>query len=201
MFDNYREDLRRAATLIRRNGASRARTAFVLLASPGVQAVTAYRFAHWLRRQPTALKVLAWPLRATMSQWVRIAWGIEINRAARIGPGLHVGHFGGITVGAHVVAGRGLALSQGVTLGVSGRGERRGSPTIGDHVYIAAGAKLFGRIRVGDNVKIGANAVVHEDVPDNAVVALAPGFRIVSMHGNVPRTDVAPFADTRRRSA
>lgn len=198
MFDNYREDLRRAATLIRRNGSGRLRTALALAFSPGVQAVTAYRFAHWLRARPAPLRAAGWPLRTLMSQWVRIAWGIDINRAARIGPGLYVGHFGGITVGAHIVAGRHLSLSQGVTLGVSGRGERRGSPTLGDHVYIAAGAKLFGRIRIGDNAKIGANAVVHRDVPDNAVVALAPGFHIVSMHGNVQRDKVAAFTDTRR---
>ena len=70
-----------------------------------------------------------------------------------------------------------------VTIGRSGHGENYGMPVIGDDVYIAPGAKLFGKIRVGDNVKIGANAVVHRDVPDNAVVA-SPGFQIVSLKGN-----------------
>ena len=75
-------------------------------------------------------------------------------------------------------------LSQSVTIGVDGDGDRRGVPIIGNDVYIAPGARVIGRIRIGNNVKIGANAVVHRDIPDNAVVALDPGFRIISMKGN-----------------
>jgi serine O-acetyltransferase len=66
-----------------------------------------------------------------------------------------------------------------VTIGLSGRGEKHGAPTIGNNVYIAPGAKVFGKIHIGDNAMIGANAVVHKDVPDNAVVVLDPGFKIV----------------------
>jgi serine O-acetyltransferase len=51
-------------------------------------------------------------------------------------------------------------------------------------VYFAPGVRVFGRIRVGNDVKIGANAVVYKDVPDQAVVVLDPGFRIVAMSGN-----------------
>jgi len=57
---------------------------------------------------------------------------------------------------------------------------------IGDDVYIGPGARLFGRIRIGKNVKIGPNVVVSEDIPDNAVVVLDPGFRIISYAGNTP---------------
>ena len=55
---------------------------------------------------------------------------------------------------------------------------------IGDNVYMAPGAKIFGKITIGNNVKIGANAVIHKDIPDNAVVVLDPGFKIVSFKGN-----------------
>jgi serine O-acetyltransferase len=78
-----------------------------------------------------------------------------------------------------------------VTLGQSNRGERRGSPVIGDNVFIGAGAKIFGMIKVGNNAAIGANCVVTKDVPENGVVVGVPG-RIISMNGSrgyINRTD------------
>ncbi len=65
-------------------------------------------------------------------------------------------------------------------MGVSGKGEKRGVPIIGDNVYIAPGAKIFGKIKIGNNVKIGANAVVYKNIPDNAIVVLESGFKIMS---------------------
>jgi serine O-acetyltransferase len=108
-----------------------------------------------------------------------------LPRRARIGPGLYIGHFGGITVSPETVMGKDCSISPGVTIGLSGKGDRLGVPVIGDDVYVAPGAKLIGKIRIGSSVKIGANAVVYRDIPDNAVVALDPGFRIVSFTGNV----------------
>ena len=61
---------------------------------------------------------------------------------------------------------------------------RAGVPTIGDNVYLGPGARVFGKISIGNNVKIGANAVVYKDIPDNAIVVLDPGFEIVSYKGN-----------------
>ncbi|UVT17875.1 MAG: serine acetyltransferase [Nitrospira sp.] len=114
---------------------------------------------------------------------IRSKWGIEISRSAEIGRGFYIGHYGGITISGLARIGRDVNISQLVTIGVSGRGENRGVPIIGDNVYIAPGAKIFGKIRVGNNVKIGANAVVHKDIPDDAVVVLDPGFRIISFRG------------------
>jgi len=71
-----------------------------------------------------------------------------------------------------------------VTIGVSGRGEKEGCPTIGDHVYVVPGAKLFGKIRIGNRVKIGANAVIYRDISDMAIVAMKPGYEILSYKGN-----------------
>src|SRR6266850_6129103 len=78
------------------------------------------------------------------------------------------------------VIGRNFNLSQCATIGTGGSGEKMGAPAIGDGVYVAPGARVFGRITIGSNVKIGANAVVYKDIPDNAVVALDPGFRLIS---------------------
>jgi serine O-acetyltransferase len=123
---------------------------------------------------------------------MKILWGIELPRSARIGPGLYIGHFGGITVAGGAVIGSNCNLSQNVTIGGAGFGETYGVPVIGDNAYIAVGARLFGRITIGDNVKIGANAVIYRDVPDNAIVALDPGFRIISLKGNGPNVPALP---------
>lgn len=96
-----------------------------------------------------------------------------------------VAQFGGITVGPATI-GRHCNLSQGITIGASGHGDKHGCPTIGDHVYLAPGAKVFGKIAVGHYVKIGANAVIYPDIPNMAVVAMKPGSEILSMNGNQP---------------
>jgi serine O-acetyltransferase len=116
---------------------------------------------------------------------VRTCWGIEIARHANIGPGLYIGHFGGIVISPQAVIGTECTVSHGVTIGSSGEGSESGVPVIGDQCYIAPGAKLFGKIRVGNNVKIGANAVIHKDLPDNAIAVLSPGFEIISFKGNI----------------
>src|SRR4051812_36120348 len=99
-------------------------------------------------------------------------WGYDIHPGAVIGPGLYLtGHPGGIVVAPGVIAGSGLTLRHGVTIGETGQGQ---VPTLGDGVYLTAGAKVLGPIMIGSNVAVGANAVVTEDVPDNAIVAGVP---------------------------
>lgn len=154
------------------------------LRSPGVQAMIAFRFGQWLDSQPSLLRLLLQPIYFVLNGLVKIMWGIELPRSATIGPGFYIGHFGGITIAPGVVIGRNCNISQHITIGLSGQGGKAGVPKIGDNVYIAPGARLFGKISIGDNVKIGANAVVYKDIPDNAIVVLDPGFKIVSYRGN-----------------
>jgi serine O-acetyltransferase len=161
--------------------------------APGVHAVLVLRFGQWSRRRPKLLRILFDPIYAVLDFMVQALWGIEIPRGAKIGPGLYIGHYGGITVSSQAVIGRDCNLSQNITIGVSGAGAKRGAPTIGDNVYIAPGARLFGKIAIGNNVKIGANAVIHKDLPDNAIAVLDPGFKIISYAGNRPaheQTDI-----------
>ncbi|MFH1718656.1 MAG: serine acetyltransferase [Planctomycetota bacterium] len=148
--------------------------------SPGVHAVVVLRFGQWLKERNVIVRILLTPFYLILHYRVVTKWGIDLARTARIGEGCYIGHFGGIIVGGDVEIGRNVSLSQGVTIGAWGQGAKRGSPTIGDNVYIAPGAKVFGKIRVGNNVKIGANAVIYKDVPDNAICALYPGFKIIS---------------------
>jgi len=110
-------------------------------------------------------------------------YGMEIPVATQIGSGFLVVHIGGIVVHQDVVIGNNFSISQGVTLGASYRGKRKGCPVIGDNVYIGPGAKVFGSIRIGNDVAIGANCVVTRDIPDNAVVVGIPGT-VISYQGS-----------------
>lgn len=162
----------------------RLRRAINCLRSPGVQAVVVFRFGQWLDSQPSLLRLPLQPIYFVLNGLVKIIWGIELPRSATIGPGLYIGHFGGITIAPGVAIGRNCNLSQQITIGLSGQGGKAGVPTIGDNVYLAPGARVFGKISIGNNVKIGANAVVHKDIPDDAIVVSEPGFKIVSYKGN-----------------
>jgi serine O-acetyltransferase len=110
-------------------------------------------------------------------------FGISIPYQTEIGPGFYIGHFGCIVVHKDVKIGMNCNISQGVTLGVTNRGSKKGCPIIGDNVYIAPGAKVIGNIKIGNKVAIGANCVVTKDIPDHSVVVGVPG-RIISFDGS-----------------
>jgi serine O-acetyltransferase len=109
-------------------------------------------------------------------------YGISIPFDTEIGEGFYIGHFGGIVVNYRARIGRNCNISHGVTLGQTNRGSRAGAPLIGDGVYIGPGAKVIGAVTIGNNVAIGANCVVTDDIPDNSVVAGTPG-RVISDRG------------------
>jgi len=123
-----------------------------------------------------------------------IRYGIDISRDTRIGSGFYIGHFGGIFVNAGVVIGDNCNISQGVTLGQLNRGPKAGCPVIGNNVYIAPGAKVLGRVSIGDHAAIGANAVVVNDVAANTSVGGIPARPLSDLGsgGYVNRTDYPP---------
>lgn len=181
-----RADLRRRYAMTSGNTLRRVLTC---ARAPGVHAVLVLRFGQWSRRRNKLLRVLFDPLYVVLDFFIQALWGIEIPRAARVGPGLYIGHYGGITVSSSAVIGSNCNLSQNITIGVSGAGSKRGAPKLGDNVYVAPGARLVGKINIGNNVKIGANAVIHKDLPDNAIAVLDPGFKIISYAGNRPEDE------------
>ncbi|MCL2106803.1 MAG: serine acetyltransferase [Oscillospiraceae bacterium] len=99
-----------------------------------------------------------------------------------IGGGLHLAHNGAIVVHANAVLGRNVTLSTGVVVGQTLKDGKVLTPVVGNNVYIAPGAKIIGGVRVGNDVVIGANAVVTKDVPDHAVAAGVPA-RVLSYEG------------------
>ena len=159
------EDLEAAR---RRDPAARSRLE-VALAYPGVHAVWAYRLAHRMWREP----VLRLPARL-VSQLARFLTGVEIHPGARIGRRLFIDHGMGVVVGETAVVGDDVVLFHTSTLG--GRSMKRGKrhPTLGDRVVVGAGAKILGPVWVGDDVQVGANAVVVKDVPAGAVAVGVP---------------------------
>lgn len=111
-------------------------------------------------------------LRALGRMWLRhlrVRLGINIPASTMVGPGLLIGHSGGIVVNSATVIGRDCNLSHNVTIGVS-QGKRPGVPKLGDRIYIGPGAVIVGCIIIGDDVAIGANTVVADDVPSHATV-------------------------------
>ena len=145
--------------------------------------VLSYRVGHAIAGMPLpwrrALRLLHGPIHGVL----QIAGGIELPVNAKVGGGLHLRHTNGVVVHPEAEVGMDCNLSQGVTIGIGGRGERRGVPRVGDRVYFGPGAKVFGPIVVGDDVAIGANSVVNRDVPPRAVAVGVP-FRVVSLEGS-----------------
>ena len=188
------EELR--ADLARYPGNSRTRL-WIALRCPGFYAVALYRVrADIYQRWPSALALPAKLALAPVSLALGWALGISLKPKARIGPGLYIGHWGGIRVGSQVVLGKDCNLSPGVVIGGGLLGQSRGEPTLGDRVYVAAGAKVFGPIRVGSDVAIGANAVVCRDVPEHVSVGGVPA-RIISRRGSAPHLPVGQPLDPR----
>lgn len=97
-------------------------------------------------------------------------YGIAIPYNTTIGPGLYIGHCGGIVVNHDAVIGKNCNLNHGVTIGVTFGGKYPGTPVIGDNVYLGPGSFVIGGIQVGNHVAVGANTVVARPVPDYGVV-------------------------------
>ena len=108
--------------------------------------------------------------------------GIEIHPGAQIGKGFFIDHGNGVIIGETTIIGDNVTLYQGVTLGGTGKEHGKRHPTIGNNVLISTGAKVLGPFTVGDNSRLGANAVVLQEVPpDSTVVGIKA--RVVTIAG------------------
>jgi serine O-acetyltransferase len=143
-----------------------------LLFDNGFQAVVLYRMASALKRWRIPL---LGPAIARLSVFLT---GVDISPSAEIGPGLRISHGVGTVVGGAARIGPGAVLLHQVTLGSPSERRVGEMPTLGANVFVSAGAKLIGKIEVGDDVVIGPNAVVTEDVPGQHKVLAASGVEI-----------------------
>jgi serine O-acetyltransferase len=144
----------------------------VIFAYPGVHAIWGHRVSSWLWAR--GAKVAA----RTVGEITRIFTGVDIHPGARLGTGLFIDHATGVVIGETAEVGDDVTIFHGVTLGGSGKDTGKRHPTIGDRVTIGAGAKILGAIKIGDDSRIGANAVVVKEVPSSAVVVGVPGQAI-----------------------
>jgi serine O-acetyltransferase len=171
--------------------------------TPGTKYTFYLRLCQWLRTRPLH-GFGTFHLAKFVLIRAGFKLGMEIPSSTSVGEGLFIGHFGTIIVNGESIIGRNCNLSHGVTIGQLNRGERAGCPTIGDNVFIGPGARILGRIVIGDDVAIGANSVVVDDVPDGAVVAGIPA-KVVSMAGSEGyvnnRAEDTPPRRSRRRHA
>ena len=174
MFSRIRSDIQ---CILARDPA--ARNAWdVLTCYPGLHAVILHRFAHGCWN--LGLKWLA----RFVSNIGRLLTGIEIHPAAIVGNCVFFDHAMGVVVGETAEIGDGCTIYQGVTLGGTSlyKGAKR-HPTLGKNVVVSAGAKVLGGFEVGDNAKIGSNAVVIKPVPAGATAVGIPARIIQSKEG------------------
>lgn len=140
----------------------------------GFWALLVYRFGRWrysvrpaLLRKPLSL------IYKILYKFIQIITGIELPCEVPIGPGFVIEHSGGIVVSGFARFGARCRIRNGVVIGLS-RVEEPCAPSFGDDVDVGAGAKVLGPVRIGHRVRIGANAVVITDVPDDCIAVGVP---------------------------
>jgi serine O-acetyltransferase len=198
MFRAIREQI---DTIFREDPAARS-VLEIFLCYPGFHAILAHRFAHKLHKWGVPI------VPRFISQISRFFTGIEIHPGATIGRRFFIDHGMGVVIGETTEIGDDVLIYQGVTLGGTGNEQGKRHPTIGDHVVIGTGAKVLGNIRLGNHVKIGANAVVVHAVPDHSTVVGIPGRVVRTMvegesgaleHGKLPDPQGQAIEDLVRR--
>jgi serine O-acetyltransferase len=196
MFTKLREDI---ASIAKRDPAARS-TWEVLTCYPGLHAIAIHRLARWCWTHG-----MKW-LGRFISHIGRMLTGIEIHPGATIGRRVFIDHGFGVVIGETAIVGDDCTIYQGVTLGGTSltKGAKR-HPTLGKGVIIGAGAKVLGAFTVGDDAKVGSNAVVFKEVPpcatavgnpariilkeENAHAGVDAATRVFSSYGVTPDLD------------
>ena len=164
------------------------------LSRQGLWAMVIYRFGRW--RYTIGPRWIRLPfsfLYKFLQKCVEIVAGIELPCEVTLGHRFRIDHFGGIVISGDATFGDDCIVRNGVTVGLRNTGQR-GAPVIGNRVDIGAGAKILGAIRIGDDVAIGANAVVLQDVPSNSIAVGIPA-RILPRKSQ-PRTGESEASNT-----
>ncbi len=144
--------------------------------TPGLHAIFFHRISHFLYRHRFFF------LARFISQLSRFFTGIEIHPGAKIGKRLFIDHGHGLVIGETTEIGDDVTLFHQVTLGGTGKDKGKRHPTLGDGVLVSTGAKVLGPIVIGDDAKIGANAVVLNDLPANSTAVGIPA-KVIKING------------------
>tara|TARA_B100000029_G_scaffold26929_1_gene26442 strand:+ start:1268 stop:1837 length:570 start_codon:yes stop_codon:yes gene_type:complete len=151
----------------------------VILTYPGVKAVFFHKIAHFFSVAKFDL------IARIISQFSRFLTGIEIHPKAKIGKNLFIDHGMGVVIGETSEIGDNVTIYHMVTLGgispsIDSDGQRdvKRHPSLKNNVVVGSGAQVLGPVTVGENAKIGANAVVTKNVPENAVMVGIPAKNV-----------------------
>ena len=166
MYRLLMTDLRRKAAWCYEDDSPR--SIVKVMFTDGTMAMVLYRAMQWARRYRVV------PLEMLCNRLNAICCNCIIGRGTDFGPGFVLIHATGVVINGRVTGGSNVYVEHQVTIGA----ERRQSPRIGNEVFIGAGAKILGEVTIGDYARIGANAVVVDDVPAYATVVGIPA-RIV----------------------
>ena len=168
----------------------------VILTYPGVKAVLFHQIAHFFCVAKFDL------IARVISQFSRFLTGIEIHPKAKIGKNLFIDHGMGVVIGETSEIGDNVTIYHSVTLGgispsINSEEQRnvKRHPTLKDNVVVGSGAQVLGPIVVGKNSKIGANAVVTKDVPENAVMVGIPAKNVGTTTGDFKPYGIIPSSD------
>jgi len=149
-----------------------------------------FRFTYYLRKvafyskKKKSYGIFAYFYNRLRLNHYRFKFGFDISPTTSIGPGLYIGHFGGVVVSPYAILGSNVNIAQGVTIGAASRGPRKGAPTLEDRVWVGANAIIVGKVTIGHDALIAPGAYVNFDVPSLAVVLGNPG-KIVSTSGSI----------------
>ena len=165
-------------SIIKRDPAAKSKLS-VILTYPGAKAVFMHKIANFFAVAKFDL------IARIVSQFSRFMTGIEIHPKAKIGKNLFIDHGMGVVIGETSDIGDNVTIYHNVTLGgispsinSENQRETKRHPTLQDYVVVGSGAQVLGPIVIGKNAKIGANAVVTKDVPENGVMVGIPARNV-----------------------
>jgi len=166
------------------------------LRSGGFWLLAVYRFGRWSHTLPFALRKLTSGLYGILITAEDLLMGSVVHRETQIGHGLHIIHPESVRIAPGAVIGNRVGIMQGVVVGTTP--DRSGTPVVGDDVFIGAGAKVLGPIRIGDRARIAANSLVINDVPADATAIGVPA-KVLRYTGRARGTAEKPRADPEDR--
>ena len=184
-------------SIIKRDPAARSKLSLILT-YPGVKAVFFHRIANFFSIAKFHL------VARIISQFSRFLTGIEIHPNAKIGKNLFIDHGMGVVIGETSDIGDNVTIYHMATLGgiapsINSDNQRnvKRHPSLKENVVVGSGAQILGPVVVGKNAKIGANAVVTKDVPENAVMVGIPAKNVGTASEEFKPYGVAPGGDTK----
>lgn len=166
------KDLRENIKAVKEKDPASSNTFDIFFHNPGIKAIFRHRIAHFFYKKKMFF------IANTISYHTRKKTGIEIHPGAVLGKRICIDHGMGIVIGETATVGDDVLIYHNVTLGGTGKDRGKRHPDVGDNVLLSSGCKILGPIQIGNNAKVGANAVVVKPVPDYATAVGMPARNI-----------------------